>query len=269
MSSVLTSLDTPTRSRSQSLASMNSNPFLEDEDDEVRSTTPMISRLSRTRQTEPGHQGEASRPSISNNNTSTDATAQSGKSTDALLLEVLSRMEGLAKKVAEIEEGSSKKTSKRKEEDKKVRKDEKKSRKVSVSSSLKISDSESDSDSGPSSSSSSDSDEESDSTSDTSDDDRKRTVKTSVKTKVIKKKGTSKMRLKPDSLPRFFGSKTDDVEDWLERVNAIYEGTNCEEGELLASLPLILKGKAFRWYYKMRKRNKRSLTLGRSGRKSS
>ncbi|KAJ9103172.1 hypothetical protein QFC21_002594 [Naganishia friedmannii] len=125
--------------------------------------------------------------------------------------------------VANLKEGKTKKVSKRKEENKDGKdggKEEKNTKKVSGS---KPSSSQSSSDDSateyyddsldpPSTSASSGSN---------TSDYYAKTSKKVVKKKVVKKIRPSKNRLKPKSLPRFYGKKSDDVEDWLERVEAI------------------------------------------------
>lgn len=71
--------------------------------------------------------------------------------------------------------------------------------------------------------------------------------------KVTKKRDDiQKIRLRADDLPKYYGNK-DDVETWIQTVSAIWESSGVPEASLLSILPLLLKGKASKWYVSLGK----------------
>ncbi|MBC9706352.1 MAG: hypothetical protein H9W81_15545 [Enterococcus sp.] len=79
-----------------------------------------------------------------------------------------------------------------------------------------------------------------------------KTTSKATKKKNKKKEDTQKIRLRSDDLPKFYGNK-DDVETWIQTVSAIWESTGAPEATLLSILPLLLKGKASKWYVSLGK----------------
>ena len=58
-------------------------------------------------------------------------------------------------------------------------------------------------------------------------------------------------KLKASDLPKFKGDKGEDVETWIEQVDAIFESTKCSESDIVALLSVILKGTALRWFTRL------------------
>ena len=63
-------------------------------------------------------------------------------------------------------------------------------------------------------------------------------------------------KIKPSDLPKFFGKDTEDVDEWIEKVSAIFTYSHAKDIDLLRILPLLLHGNASEWF----------TTLGEEGR---
>ncbi|KAJ9092094.1 hypothetical protein QFC21_006959 [Naganishia friedmannii] len=55
-------------------------------------------------------------------------------------------------------------------------------------------------------------------------------------------------RIKPSDLPKFYGKDTEDVDEWIEKVSAIFTYSRAKDIDLLRILPLILQGNASVWF---------------------
>ncbi|CAO1622711.1 unnamed protein product [Sympodiomycopsis kandeliae] len=68
---------------------------------------------------------------------------------------------------------------------------------------------------------------------------------------------TEHTRLKASDLPTFHGlhdKDSGDIDDWIERIEAIYEYSGASESKLLATFPLIFKDNALTWFTGLRER---------------
>ncbi|KAJ9092253.1 hypothetical protein QFC20_007427 [Naganishia adeliensis] len=63
-------------------------------------------------------------------------------------------------------------------------------------------------------------------------------------------------KIKPAGLPKFFGKDNGDVDEWIEKVSAIFTYSRAKDIDLLRILPLLLHGNASEWF----------VTLGEEGR---
>jgi hypothetical protein len=63
-------------------------------------------------------------------------------------------------------------------------------------------------------------------------------------------------KIKPSDLPKFYGKDTEDIDEWIEKVSAIFTYSGAKDTELLRILPLLLQGNASEWF----------TTLGEEGR---
>jgi hypothetical protein len=55
-------------------------------------------------------------------------------------------------------------------------------------------------------------------------------------------------KIKPSDLPKFYGKDTEDVDEWIEKVSAIFTYSGAKDIELLRILPLLLQGNAAVWF---------------------
>lgn len=55
-------------------------------------------------------------------------------------------------------------------------------------------------------------------------------------------------KLKASDLPKYNGRDNEDIDQWIEKVTAISEFSNCQDSGLLQRLPMILQGKALTWF---------------------
>jgi hypothetical protein len=67
-------------------------------------------------------------------------------------------------------------------------------------------------------------------------------------------------RLKASDLPKFNGRDNEDVDQWIEKVTAIFDFSGASNAALLQQLPLILQGNALTWFTQLG-REKRSTFL--------
>jgi hypothetical protein len=58
----------------------------------------------------------------------------------------------------------------------------------------------------------------------------------------------NKPKLKASDLPKFSGKDNEDVDQWIEKVSAIYEYSGVHDSDLLQQLPLVLQGNALTWF---------------------
>lgn len=66
------------------------------------------------------------------------------------------------------------------------------------------------------------------------------------------------IKLRPSDFPKYNGlNKTQDIDDWIEQVGAIYEYSQAEEFQLLQILPLLLEDTALEWFTGLRNRRHR------------
>jgi hypothetical protein len=49
-------------------------------------------------------------------------------------------------------------------------------------------------------------------------------------------------KIKPSDLPKFYGKDTEDVDEWIEKVSAIFTYSRARDIDLLRILPLLLHG---------------------------
>ncbi|KAJ9117424.1 hypothetical protein QFC22_004274 [Naganishia vaughanmartiniae] len=66
----------------------------------------------------------------------------------------------------------------------------------------------------------------------------------------------NRSKIKPSDLLKFFGKDTEDVDEWIEKVSAIFTYSRARDIDLLRILPLLLHGNASEWF----------TTLGEEGR---
>lgn len=52
----------------------------------------------------------------------------------------------------------------------------------------------------------------------------------------------NKPKLKASDLPKFFGKDSEDVDQWIGKVSAIFEYSGVHDSDLLQQLPLVLRG---------------------------
>jgi hypothetical protein len=62
-----------------------------------------------------------------------------------------------------------------------------------------------------------------------------------------------KPKLKASDLPKFTGRDNEDVDQWIEKVTAIYEYSGVHDSDLLQQLPLVLQGNALNWFTQLGK----------------
>ena len=67
----------------------------------------------------------------------------------------------------------------------------------------------------------------------------------------------TRSRIKSSDLPKFHGKDHEDVDQWIEKVNAIYEYSGMRDNELLQHLPMILQGNALQWFTQLGARRHR------------
>ncbi|KAJ9119919.1 hypothetical protein QFC24_005402 [Naganishia onofrii] len=58
----------------------------------------------------------------------------------------------------------------------------------------------------------------------------------------------SRTKIKASDLPKFYGKDTEDVDEWVEKVSAIFTYSEAKDVELLRILPLLLQGNAAEWF---------------------
>ena len=63
-------------------------------------------------------------------------------------------------------------------------------------------------------------------------------------------------KIKPSDLPKFYGKDNEDVDEWIEKVSAIFTYSRARDIDFLRILPLLLHGNASEWF----------TTLGEEGR---
>lgn len=62
-----------------------------------------------------------------------------------------------------------------------------------------------------------------------------------------------KPKIKASDLPKFNGRDNEDVDQWIEKVSAIFEFSGVQDSDLLQQLPLILQGNALTWFTQLGK----------------
>ncbi|GHJ84923.1 hypothetical protein NliqN6_1325 [Naganishia liquefaciens] len=62
---------------------------------------------------------------------------------------------------------------------------------------------------------------------------------------------TPHTKVKASDLPKFRGSKGEDVEIWIEQVSAIFDSNRCSDEDIVALLSVILKDTALRWFTRL------------------
>ncbi|KAJ9093739.1 hypothetical protein QFC21_006336 [Naganishia friedmannii] len=70
----------------------------------------------------------------------------------------------------------------------------------------------------------------------------------------------SRSKIKSSDLPKFYGKDHEDVDQWIEKVTAIFEYSNMRNNELLQHLPMILQGNALQWFTQLGARRHRYAT---------
>jgi hypothetical protein len=55
-------------------------------------------------------------------------------------------------------------------------------------------------------------------------------------------------KIKPSDLPKFYGKDNEDVDEWIEKVSAIFTYSRARDIDLLRILPLLLHGNASDWF---------------------
>ncbi|KAJ9091541.1 hypothetical protein QFC21_007166 [Naganishia friedmannii] len=60
-------------------------------------------------------------------------------------------------------------------------------------------------------------------------------------------------KLKASDLPKFSGKDNEDVDQWIEKVSAIFEYSGVHDSDLLQQLPLVLQGNALTWFTQLGK----------------
>ncbi|KAJ9112497.1 hypothetical protein QFC22_006244 [Naganishia vaughanmartiniae] len=60
-------------------------------------------------------------------------------------------------------------------------------------------------------------------------------------------------KLKASELPKFSGKDNEDVDQWIEKVSAIFEYSGVHDSDLLQQLPLVLQGNALTWFTQLGK----------------
>jgi hypothetical protein len=55
-------------------------------------------------------------------------------------------------------------------------------------------------------------------------------------------------KIKPSDLPKFYGKDNEDIDEWIEKVSAIFTYSGARDTELLRILPLLLQGNASEWF---------------------
>jgi hypothetical protein len=63
----------------------------------------------------------------------------------------------------------------------------------------------------------------------------------------------NKPKLKASDLPKFYGKDREDVDQWIEKVSAIFEYSGVHDSDLLQQLPLVLQGNALTWFTQLGK----------------
>lgn len=63
----------------------------------------------------------------------------------------------------------------------------------------------------------------------------------------------NKPKLKASDLPKFYGKDSEDVDQWIEKVSAIFEYSGVHDSDLLQQLPLVLQGNALTWFTQLGK----------------
>jgi transposase InsO family protein len=58
----------------------------------------------------------------------------------------------------------------------------------------------------------------------------------------------SRNKIKPSDLPKFFGKDNEDIDEWIEKVSAIFTYSRAKDIDLLRILPLLLQGNASVWF---------------------
>lgn len=64
-------------------------------------------------------------------------------------------------------------------------------------------------------------------------------------------------KIKASDLPKFSGKDHEDVDQWIEKVTAIYEYSGIRDSDLLQQLPMVLQGNAQTWFVGLGKRRHR------------
>ncbi|KAJ9102240.1 hypothetical protein QFC19_004785 [Naganishia cerealis] len=60
-------------------------------------------------------------------------------------------------------------------------------------------------------------------------------------------------KIKASDLPKFSGKDNEDVDQWIEKVSAIFEYSGVNDTDLLQQLPLVLQGNALTWFTQLGK----------------
>ncbi|KAI5454141.1 hypothetical protein NCC49_005131 [Naganishia albida] len=55
-------------------------------------------------------------------------------------------------------------------------------------------------------------------------------------------------KIKLSDLPKFYGKDNEDIDEWIEKVSAIFTYSGARDTELLRILPLLLQGNASEWF---------------------
>jgi hypothetical protein len=63
----------------------------------------------------------------------------------------------------------------------------------------------------------------------------------------------NKPKLKASDLPKFYGKDSEDVDQRIEKVSAIFEYSGVHDSDLLQQLPLVLQGIALTWFTQLGK----------------
>jgi hypothetical protein len=63
-------------------------------------------------------------------------------------------------------------------------------------------------------------------------------------------------RIKASDLPKFNGSKDEDVEIWLAQVSVIFDANKCADTEIVAYLSVTLKDTALKWFTRLGKKGR-------------
>lgn len=70
---------------------------------------------------------------------------------------------------------------------------------------------------------------------------------------------TSPIRLRAKDLPKYDGGEGNNIDEWIEKVTAIYEFSGVSDAEFLKNLPMILEAKALTWFTQLGKDKRATL----------
>lgn len=62
-----------------------------------------------------------------------------------------------------------------------------------------------------------------------------------------------KPKLKASDISKFYGKDSEDVDQWIEKVPAIFEDSGVRDSDLLQRLLLVLQGNALTWFTQLGK----------------